>query len=86
MKLEPACGCQSRKASGESHPGDSLRFLSKVQGRELPEVGSGEEPTWPQWVFPPMCHYQKRKASAMKKRVSQAFKQRKIYYRKKERK
>ena len=49
------------------------------------KVGSGEEPTWPQLVFPPMFQYQKRKASAMKKRVSQAFKQRKIYYRKKER-
>ena len=66
-------------------PSRGLRPLSReVQGREFPKVGSGEEPTWPQWVFPPMFQHQKRKVSTMKKRVSQAFRQRKIYYRKRE--
>ena len=37
----------------ESAVRSSSQFLGKIQRRGPPEVGSGEEPTQLQWIFPP---------------------------------
>ena len=70
MKCGPVCVCQSSKASGESRPGAHLSFSARSKGGDHSVAVD-----LPSWVLATEC-----KASAEKKRASQAVRQEKEIY------
>ena len=76
MNCGQVCGCQSSKASGESHPGARLSFLARSKGGDGRRWARERRPpscvALPSQVLAPEC-----KASAEKKRASWAPRQEK---------
>ena len=76
MKCGPVCGCQSSKASGESCPGSHVSFSARSKGGDHQRWACERSPPLavdlPSQVSAPEC-----KASAEKKRSSQAVRQEK---------
>ena len=80
MKCGPVCGCQSSKASGESHPGEIVSVSLQGPRKGATECGlvRGAHPVavdLPSWVLAP-----EYKTSVEKKRVSQVVRQEKKIY------